>query len=175
MWAEMTLGLAVWEADVMGRTRTIILDLRWRLIPALHWPLIEKVCQLLVYLIASILFKPLYFEVSLLQQLSLYLEYLSGLIMFHAPLCSFHLRHSSFPLLPHSLTILLATGPLPVLFLLPGMYFFPSAWLILPHPYLSSGGQIPHLRLSQYHILLFIMLSKLQFYNNVHLCRVKET
>lgn len=72
----MTLGLAVWEADVMGRTRTIILDLRWRLIPALHWPLIEKVCQLLVYLIASILFKPLYFEVSLLQQLSLYLEYL---------------------------------------------------------------------------------------------------
>ena len=72
-----------WEADVMGRAEVTILDLRWKLIPALDWSFSDKVCQLLVYLIMSILFKPLYFGV-LLKSLSLYSAELSRLILYFA-------------------------------------------------------------------------------------------
>lgn len=56
----------------MRRAGAALSDLRWKLTPALDWPFTEEVCQLLVYLITSILFKPLYFGVSQFQSLSLY-------------------------------------------------------------------------------------------------------
>lgn len=45
----------------MARAGATILDLRWKLVPALDWPFAEKVCQLLAYLITFILFKSLHF------------------------------------------------------------------------------------------------------------------
>lgn len=105
------------------------LDLRRKLIAALAWPFSEKVCQLLVYLITSVLFKPLDFGVLLLQSLSLYSPELSSTILYQAPLCSFTSGELVFLWSLTVLMILLATGPLPMLFLLPGM-LFPSLCLV---------------------------------------------
>lgn len=107
----------------MSRAGETILDLKWKLIPDLHWPFTEKVYQFLVCLRTPILFKPLYFGVSCNSQPILCLTLQPGCVP-PSPL-PFSSGTLAFLWSLIVSTILLATGPLPMLFLLLGMLFPP--------------------------------------------------
>lgn len=120
----------------MSRAGETILDLRWKLIPALHWPFTEKVYQLLVCLITSILFKPLYFGVSCNSQSILCLTLQPGCVP-QSPL-PFSSGTLTFLWSLIVSTILLATGSLPMLFLLLGMLFPPPCLVNSYSPFLCQ-------------------------------------
>lgn len=122
----------------MSRAGETSLDRRWKVIPALHWPFTEKVYQLLVCLITSILFKPLYFGVSCNSQSILCLTLQPGC----APQSPLPFSSGTLAFLWSLIvsTILLATGPLPCCSFCLECFSLHPAWLTLTHSSCVSSG-----------------------------------